>query len=479
MRIALINPPPPQRTERWDRADYPHIGLGYVAAALQAAGRCVSVVDGKLERVTRDGVIERMRVLKPQIVGLTAMTHEIGITADLARMLREALPAAHIVVGGVHPTALPGETLRDCAVFDTAVSGEGERSLVELCAALEGRDDLGGITGLAWRRGDEIVVNPPRAWMSGEELDTLPFPAWALFPRARAYPVLTTRGCPFKCVFCARPYGRQVRARAVENVLAEFRWLREDFAPGYIKIYDETFGVDRRRADALLEGLSAFRATQKLRWSAHARISTTDEALLDKMAHAGCDYVGFGIESGNAELRKLAAKDVDLDKALLLVRAARRLGVRTEGFYIIGMPNETRATAWETIRAAARLRTDFISLGIMVPYPGTGIWDMARRGEGGYRLLSSNWRDFNKQIGNALELEALSRSDMERLQLIGYTYFFLRNLRLIDFARFCWTNRIEGVSFLRHFMRRHLRRKTTRKAVSNGAQAPVRDERGG
>jgi hypothetical protein len=88
----------------------------------------------------------------------------------------------------------------------------------------------------------------------------------------------------------------------------------------------------------------------------------------------------------------------------------------------------------------------------MVPYPGTEIYEMARRGAGGYRLISSDWRDFNKQLGHALELEGLTRPEMERLQLIGYVYFFLRNGRVVDFLRFCWQNRVEGWAFLCRFV---------------------------
>jgi radical SAM superfamily enzyme YgiQ (UPF0313 family) len=470
LQVVLINPPPPQRTERWDRPDYPHIGLGYLAASLRAHDVPVTIIDGKLEHVTAAAVVDRLRELQPDVVGLSAMTHEIGIAADLAAAIKTALPEATVVVGGVHPTALPAETLRDFPPFDLVVCGEGETTLVELVRALSTSRgaDLGDIPGLAWRRdpstshrgelvepsgqGSEIVVNPPRPWLTAEELDALPYPAWDLFPPARTYPVLTVRGCPFTCVFCARPYGNQVRARSPENILGEFRWLLGKFQPGYIKIYDETFGVNKRHTAAVLDGLIAMGLPQPVHWWAQTRISVADEDLLQHMARAGCDYVGFGIESGNPQVLSTIAKDVDLDKTRRLVRAAQQAGITTEGFYIIGLPHETRETVWDTIRFAADLNTDFVSIGLMVPYPHTEVYEMARRGEGGYRLISTDWRDFNKQLGNALELDTLSRPEMERLQLIGYTYFFLRNWRIRDFLRFCWTNRVEAWAFTKQFI---------------------------
>ena len=452
MRVALINPPPPQRTERWDRADFPHIGLGYLAGVLRSQDIPVAVLDGKLERIGVAEVLARLREFAPGLVGLSAMTHEIEIAADLAQQIKRALPGTPVVVGGVHATALPAQTLREFPVFDAAIFGEGERTLVEVVRAREAGVPPAKIAGLAWRREGEVVQEPARPWLPAQELEQLPFPAWDLFPRARTYPVLTARGCPFGCIFCARPYGRIARIRSAESVLKEFAWLLDSMQPGYIKVYDETFGIDRERTRALLDGLCAMDVPRRVRWWAHTRVSLADESLLEHMARAGCDHVGFGIESGNPEILRGISKDVDLEKAARLVAAAKRAGMATEGFYIIGLPHETRATAWDTIRYAAGLNTRHVSIGLMVPYPGTEIYEMARRGAGGYRLISSDWRDFNKQLGHALELEGLTRPEMERLQLIGYVYFFLRNGRVVDFLRFCWQNRVEGWAFLCRFV---------------------------
>ena len=452
MRVALINPPPPQRTERWDRADFPHIGLGYLAGVLRSQDIPVAVLDGKLERIGVAEVLARLREFAPGLVGLSAMTHEIEIAADLAEQIKRALPGTPVVVGGGHATALPAQTLREFPVFDAAIFGEGERTLVEVVRAREAGVPPAKIAGLAWRREGEVVQEPARPWLSAQELEQLPFPAWDLFPRARTYPVLTARGCPFGCIFCARPYGRIARIRSAESVLKEFAWLLDSVQPGYIKVYDETFGIDRERTRALLDGLCAMDVPRRVRWWAHTRVSLADESLLEHMARAGCDHVGFGIESGNPEILRGISKDVDLEKAARLVAAAKRAGMATEGFYIIGLPHETRATAWDTIRYAAGLNTRHVSIGLMVPYPGTEIYEMARRGAGGYRLISSDWRDFNKQLGHALELEGLTRPEMERLQLIGYVYFFLRNGRVVDFLRFCWQNRVEGWAFLCRFV---------------------------
>jgi len=465
VKTVLVNPPPPRRIERWDRPDYPHIGIGYLAANLRAHDVPVTVIDGKLERIGPSEALGRIRDLAPDVVGISAMTHEICTAADLAAEVKRALPDAVTIVGGVHPTALPEETLRDFPSFDLAVYGEGEGPLVELVRVLEaggGDERLAEVTGLVRRTPDGVVRHPQRYVPGAAELDALPRPAWDLFPRAHTYPVMTVRGCPFTCVFCARPYGQDIRSRSVENILGEFRWLLEDVGAGYIKIYDETFGVKRKDTARVLDGLIDMGLPGRVGWWAQTRISLAREEMLEHMGRAGCDHVGFGIESGNADIIKSMSKDVDLEKAQRLNRAARQAGITTEGFYIIGHPHETRDTVWDTIRFAAALDTDCVSFGIMVPYPGTVVWEMARRGQGGYRLISSDWRDFNKQLGNALELETLSRPEMERLQLVAYSYFFLRNGRVLDFARFCWQNKVEAFNFLRRFVPKAVARATRR-----------------
>jgi len=137
----------------------------------------------------------------------------------------------------------------------------------------------------------------------------------------------------------------------------------------------------------------------------------------------------------------VAQKGTTLEQIEKAIAATRRAGLEIEAFYILGFPGETRQTAWDTIRLAARLNTTTAAFGIMVPYPGTKVAEMAAHGEGGYRLISTNWSDFDKHLGNAMELDSLSRSQLERLQAQAYLWFYLRNLRLRSLARFAWEKR--------------------------------------
>jgi len=165
--------------------------------------------------------------------------------------------------------------------------------------------------------------------------------------------------------------------------------------------------------------------------------------------------IGFGIESGNEKILRAAQKGTTVVQVEKAIAACKRVGLEVEAFYILGFPGETRRTALDTIRLAARLNTTTAAFGIMVPYPGTRVAEMAAAGEGGYRLLSRDWSAYDKHLGNALELATLSRRDLERLQARAYLWFYLRNLRVKDLAGFVWEKRKAIGRMARKLLRKH------------------------
>ena len=197
---------------------------------------------------------------------------------------------------------------------------------------------------------------------------------------------------------------------------------------------------------------------KRVRWFANGRVNTVTEDMLRHMRRAGCFRVGYGIESGNQEILKRAQKGTTLQQISEAIATTRRVGLECEAFYILGFPGETRETAMDTIRMAAALNTTTAAFGIMVPYPGTEVAEMARLGQGGYRLLSDNWADFDKHLGNAMELDTLSRSELERLQARAYLWFYLRNRRLGDLWRFVWQKRRAVGAIARKMVARVTRR---------------------
>lgn len=435
--IILINPPSFARRERYDDINHPHLGLGYLAAYLRQHGFACQPIDAKFERMDLEGLTNVIKKHSPRLVGITAMTHEVNQAARVARNVKEILPETITVLGGPHATAIPKETLSQFPEFDMAMVGEGEITLMELIKTLSEQEDLSKVAGLAYRSsGNDIKVNQCREPINN--LDSLPFPAWDLFPPSRTYPLMTNRGCPFGCNFCMRVSGNQVRKRSPQNILKEFEMDVNRYGATRLMVYDESFGIDKEQVDTLLDSLIKNGLAKKVRWVIQTRVDLGDEKFFQKLKAAGCDYVGFGVESGNKEILKATKKGITLEKAQETISLAKKAGLRTGSFFIIGHPNETKQTAKDTINFAAKLNTSTVAFGIMVPYPGTEIYEMAKKGEGGYRIISSDWADFNKTIGSSLELETLSRKEMEKLQLEGYLLFYLKNWRIGGFLKLLW-----------------------------------------
>ncbi len=447
VRVLLVNPPPYQRVDEYDTPNFTRLGLACLASKLRADNAAaVEIVDGKFERLSYAAIEDRVRRFAPDVVGLTAFTNEIKSAARVAEMVKGLSSAITTVVGGVHASVLPERTLEEFPAFDAVVAGEGEITFSEYTAALASGAPLGAIPGLCFRDGDRLVRTAERERTT--DLDEFPAPAWDLLPPSPRYLFMTQRGCAYRCTFCANPNGRLVRTRSVDHVIAE---LNEIIGRGGRELYmcDELFTADRARTHQLLDAMIAAGIGRKLRWSAQTHVNLVDRDLFAKMKAAGCFICGLGIETGDADIMRRMKKGSTMERVITARNAAREVGLPIEGLMIIGHPHETWESAMRTIEFAVKLNPERPIVGVMVPYPGTEVAAMAARGEGGYRLLSTDWNDYAKQIGNALEFENLSRRELETLQMLAYVKVFLSNRRYREFAQFVWKYRSEGFAVLK------------------------------
>ncbi len=437
--VLLVNPPAEIVRECYDTPDYPAIGIGYVAGYLQSHGVPCAVIDGKLARRTLADVIDEIVERGPRVLGLTAMTHMIVTAHKIAAVVKARSPRTTVVLGGFHGSFLPERTLREFPSFDHIVVGEGEIAFLKLVRAVQAGEDPSGIQGVASREGEHVRLNG-RGEIP-EHLDELGMPAWELFPPAKMYPVMSQRGCPFGCNFCSRPYGRKLRQRSVPHVIAEMKRNIERFGCTVTDFYDETFTVRKDYVADLCRAIVDEGIDRRVRFWAYVHANTIDVPTARLMKAANFTEVGFGVESGNLQIMRRMQKGVGPDDVLRAAGIFREAGLKFGAYFIIGHPHETEAAVRDTIRLAAKVNPDSVAFGLMVPYPGTEIWEMVTRGQGGYKLISVNWEDFNKQIGNALELENLPRKTMERLQLEAYLTVYLRNLRFRELLGAAWSNR--------------------------------------
>jgi len=441
LKISLINPPVLAVLEPWyDTPDFVRTGLAYLAGYLrQFEGFEIQVIDAKFERFDFEEVLARLNEFQPDVVGFTAYTNEIKPAAYLAARVKEQLKNCITVIGGVHVTAIPTETLLEFHGFDIGVVGEGEVTLQELCEAVHTQQSLDTIDGLVIRKGGSIHMTSPRLRILDQE--SIPFPAWDMFPKANTYFIQTIRGCPFDCKFCMNPNGKVARKRSVPHVIEELKLIIDEFNPERISFGDELFSVDMERTNRLLDAMAEHKIGEKVKWDVQTHVRYVDLEMMKRFKIANVERVELGIETGDEAIMKKMGKGISMEQIKQAYTDARKAKVEIGTFFLIGQPNETPQTIMKTIRLAGTINPELPMFGLMTPYPGTEVSKLAAKGEAGYRLLTTDWDEYNKQIGGAMEFANLSRRQIEWYQIYAYLYVFIRNFRMVDLAKFIWEYR--------------------------------------
>ncbi len=420
----------PSRTAAAQINYWQPLGTLYVAASLRQAGHEVRFFNGAFQ--SHEQIMAGLAAFAPRIVGLYATAFGWHKAVRTAAEVRRELPGACIVAGGPYPAYAGAQCLREAPQFDAVVIGEGEDVMVELAARLGRGEDLAGLAGLAFRRGDEVLENPARPLIL--DLDRLPFPARDLLDDAAAYvppaatyrraPVavmITSRGCNRRCIFCfqldrARRHG--IRYRSVDSVIAEIRQLA---AEGYreIKFLDDTLAADRARALEIARRIRAERLG--LSWFASACVHQVDRELLEAFRAAGCWAVLFGAESGVQKNLDALRKGITLEQTRRAVREARAAGLRVHTPFLFGIPGETYEEGLETIRFACELDPDLASFHALTPFPGSELWE--RRHELG--SVNDDLAAYTYQ-GAAFVPHTMTREQIQELRQLAYRTFYSR-----------------------------------------------------
>jgi radical SAM superfamily enzyme YgiQ (UPF0313 family) len=377
-RLFLINPP----TDETVRS--PLLSFLYLAAALRRAGHEVALLDASAPFATKahGEIVERALEFAPDLIGLHCKTLYAQDTYALAAAF--AGKGVPLVCGGPHPTVAPLEPLAHG--FDYSVRGEGEETLAELCDALDGRRALGEVRSLAWRGpAGALELNASRGFLL--DLDGLasPLDALELFdPRwygsEKLVPpsgLLASRGCPAACTFCSNNVtGRRFRYRSAAAIAEEISQLsaRTDFAA--FSFFDDSFAVGKRRMIELCGALAGL--PKRVHWTCTAHPAHLDTDILGRMKAAGCGGVDIGMESGDPEMLLRIGKGVTVERVLEVLAQAKELGLHCMLNLMFGWPDETLSelrTTVDFIERAAPLAAAFNARGVLVPYPGTQIYD--------------------------------------------------------------------------------------------------------
>jgi len=410
-------------------------------------------------------VKRKVRLFSPDIVGISSCFFTQATPAHyIAHIVKEVDPSIAIVIGGGHPSSYPYNVLKENKDIDIVVYGEGEETLKELVDSE--LQELENIAGTAYRRQDKVITNPPRSPI--QNLDDVPFPSRDLVPyknysimynntrgipsslrvlnqiltsipfiddpylrhasdiRSRIHPssirlpygtIITSRGCPFQCYFCAvqSVWGQKYRMRSAENVLDEIELLCEKYKIRHLDIHDDNFTLSKKRTIEICKGIIERNFDLTLRASSGVYLPSLDKEVLFLMKKAGFYELWFGVESGNQEiLNKVIKKSLKLSQVLNIVKICRKIGIRSGGYLMVGVPGETIQTMTDTIQFAKMSGLDMVRLYVCQPYPGSCLYkDCIEKGLLTEDFIPENVKLFSDR--SFIKTEDFSPTDVTRI----------------------------------------------------------------
>lgn len=416
-KLILINPPYYRLLKRF--SDQQPLGLGYISAVLKKNGYDVKIVNYDYypkanykrseeyrifkEPYFRDHPIwqqicESLKKYDLDIVGLTSTTAQFNSVLKIAEIIKLMNPESVVIVGGVHATALPEEVLaNDC--IDVVAIGESEMTMLELVQTINsGSMDFRNVNGIYYKENGQVFATSPRKMI--ENLDELPLydreyydiDGNRLEDKYGSAIIITSRGCPYNCSYCARNimWGNSLRYRSIENVFSEIEYLIDKYGIKSFNFQDDCFIFNKKRILKLCRLINE--KYSDIKWSCQTRGDAfLDEEVLKEMKKSGCSMISFGIESGSGEVLKEMNKNINIEKLIENSRLVKKYGLKLNVYVILGYPNETRESIKQTEDLLVKLDPDKCLLNFFTPFPGSPVYGSFRKNG---RIVEDNWWGF-------------------------------------------------------------------------------------
>ncbi len=456
MKILVINPPrvdgyPVVREERYEHKDmgavYPPLNLLYTAAVLRKEGFTVSLIDANGFNLSFSEVINIADNFKPEIIisriGFDTQKQDLAFLKELKIRYNSKLILRNKIISDVD--WLKKQLLTEYTFIDIFVNFEMDDIIVDIIKNINNPEK---IRGISYKKDDEIITTEKAEII--KDLDKIPFPAYDMLPNLKPYhtgvldspfaTVITSRGCPYQCTFCA--YARMGhRFRSAENVVAELEWLKKDMGLNSFLFFDDLIGLKK---DVFMETLELMiKKKLNLKWVSCTRANLIHDDMLKLMKKAGCEEMALGIESGSEKILKDIHKGITLNDIRRAAKLLHKNKILFYGMAILGLPGETRETINETIKFIKEVDPFYTQFTFATPFPNTEIFEYYKTNN---LLLTEDWEKYSPlSPAPVIRTKELSADDLIKLRAYVYRKLILRPGYLLKKIRlFDWKWNIEG-----------------------------------
>ncbi|RLC09714.1 MAG: hypothetical protein DRI57_21620 [Deltaproteobacteria bacterium] len=428
----------------------PPIGILYLASVLMPSNEGkyrVSVFDAGLETENfyelETSLITNMKKLQPRIVGLSTISNEANLMHAIAEIIKRFSSEINVVAGGPYPTAFPERVLADKNI-DYAVIGEGEQVFPALADAIVSEMPAEDIAGIAYMKDDELKINDSPEYIA--DLNSLPFPAWDMIDFGRysasnnmlgmlaegTYaPIFTSRGCPYKCIYCHNIFGKKTRLRSARNVFEEIKLLTEKHGVKEFHIYDDIFNINKQRVTDICDLIVRNNLDIRIAFPNGLRGDILDKEVIQSLEEAGAYTLTFAVETASERLQKMIKKNVNLKKINEAISLSAEAGLINFGFFMLGFPTETEDEMFETIKFARNSDLHFANFFQVRPFPKTGLYALAL--QNGY-VPTDNFFDYNYH-SYGINCSGLPAKDFTDMCLYAYKRFYFHPKRILKMSK--------------------------------------------
>ncbi|MBF0207700.1 MAG: cobalamin-dependent protein [Oligoflexia bacterium] len=375
------------------RGILPPLGLAYIASSLERANHEIKIVDAQIENLNLSDIQNTIKNFNPVLIGITTMTSNFRGALEVAKLAKDNNKIT--LVGGPNLEVFPEETLSYDSI-DFGILGEGDVSIVKFVEALENKSSFENIPGLAYKKDNKIIVNPPELI---QNIDELPFPARHLLPINKysslisqdpMTTMITSRGCPYKCSFCFKQHAdTKARFRDPISVVDEIESLVINNRIKEVMFYDDTIVTKRTHIEGICREL--IKRKLKIRWESPSRVNSIDLDLLKLMKQSGCIRLRYGVESGDESILKEMNKQITGDQVKNIFKLTRSVGIESFAYFMTGYLNESRKMFENTMKLIKEISADQIMITLTTPYPKTALEKNAIKLN---MMPEDYWKDF-------------------------------------------------------------------------------------